>query len=336
MNAVLETRNLAIGYARQRQQPVVVMSNINTAALGGELTCLLGPNGIGKSTLMRTMAGMQPPLAGQVLLTGEDVRALDSRMLARRLSIVLTDRVDVGTLSVYDLVALGRYPHTDWMSRLKAEDREAVTHALAIVGAASLAERSIAELSDGERQKVMIARALAQDAALMLLDEPTAFLDLPRRVEIVHLLRDLAHQTGRAIVMSTHDLDLALRTADRVWLMSTDGAFRVGAPEDLVLSGALEAAFENEGMTFDREQGVFRVNSRHGGAIALSGEGTAAIWTRRALERGGFDVVPDAVDRVEVVQNGDKTLWRVCLNGEARDCDSLYALSTLLREQKQD
>ncbi|MBN1963361.1 MAG: ABC transporter ATP-binding protein, partial [Anaerolineae bacterium] len=277
---ILHTEALATGYAPPRRPQHVVAEGIDVALRAGELVCLIGPNGAGKTTLMRTLAGMLPPLAGRVLLLGEDVHALSPRQRARRLSIVLTERVSVGMLTAYALVALGRYPYTNWSGELTPDDEAVVRWAIQAVGARELADRQVGELSDGERQKIMIARALAQEPALMLLDEPTAFLDLPRRVEMMRLLRELAHGTGRAILLSTHDLDLALRTADRIWLMPQGGAISVGAPEDLVLSGAFEAAFRSEGVVFDAVSGAFRVQEQAAGTVALHGYGLPALWTR--------------------------------------------------------
>ncbi|PMP84292.1 MAG: ABC transporter ATP-binding protein, partial [Roseiflexus castenholzii] len=249
---VLATEDLSIGYAPRRAPWRVIADNLNLALHAGEVVCLLGPNGVGKSTLLRTLVGMQPPLSGRVLLDGADIAALSPREIARRLSIVLTERIEVGQLTAYALVALGRHPHTDWTGRLTPHDEDVVRRALEAVDAVNLAARLVHELSDGERQRVMVARALAQEPLVMALDEPTAFLDLPRRVEMMRLLRRLAHEMNRAILLSTHDLDLALRTADTLWLLAPGGVIHVGAPEDLVLNGAFEATFANEGMTFDR------------------------------------------------------------------------------------
>jgi iron complex transport system ATP-binding protein len=238
---------------------------------------------------MRTLAGLQPALAGSVMLAGREMASYSPNALARQLSIVLTERIDVGLLSAYALVALGRYPYTDWRGTLSAEDQTIIQHAFASVGAIPLAARPVNELSDGERQKVMIARALAQEPQLMLLDEPTAFLDLPRRVEIMQILRRLAHDSDRAILLSTHDLDLALRSADVLWLLSS-GELHVGAPEDLVLSGAFAAAFTSEGVTFDAETGSFRVQQEGRGKVSVVGDGLSATWAARALEREGYRV----------------------------------------------
>lgn len=324
---VLEARGLTIGYRQGRRQTSVV-SGINIALRRGELVCLLGPNGAGKSTLMRTVAGMHPPLAGRVLLHGQDVSTFTPQERARHLSLVLTERINTGNLPARELVALGRYPHTDWVGRLTERDAAVVRWALEAVGATALAERSILELSDGERQKVMIARALAQEPALMLLDEPTAYLDLPRRVEIMSTLRHLAHAAGRTVLLSTHDLDLALRSADRIWLLSSEGDLHDGTPEDLVLNGSFAATFESQGVTFDPVSGSFQMQQPWNGEVSLHGEGLAAEWTRRALRRRGFRIAQDGAPvqiRVDGA-NGTPT-WRIRSNrGEAE----LHSISALL------
>ena len=287
--AVLQVRDLAIGYTRPRRPNLVIADGLNLTLRRGELVCLLGPNGVGKSTLLRTLAGMQPLLAGHVVLAGDDLHRISKSEVARRLSVVLTERPNVGLLTGYEVVALGRHPHTDWSGRLNAYDWAMVRWAVEAVGAGDIAEQPIPELSDGQRQKIMIARALAQDPTLMLLDEPTAFLDLPRRVEIMRLLKQLAHETGRAVLVSTHELDLALRTADTLWLLA-DGHLQTGTPEDLVLSDAIESTFHSEGVRFDKANGAFQVMGQVSRKVTLEGEGIPYIWTQRALERAGFSI----------------------------------------------
>ncbi|RME55087.1 MAG: ABC transporter ATP-binding protein, partial [Caldilineae bacterium] len=287
---VLSTERLTIGYRRSRRPDVVVAKGLNLALHPGELVCLLGPNGAGKTTLMRTLAGLQPALAGAVTLDGASLPALRPRQVARRLSVVLTEPVDVGNLTGRGLTALGRHPYTDWTGGLSPEDWQIVDQALRAVGAEALAERPVLELSDGERQKILIARALAQEPLVMLLDEPTAFLDLPRRVEIMAVLHRLAQEEGRAVLLSTHDLDLALRTADRLWLLGADGTFHTGGPEELVLNGVFERVFASEGVAFDPYTGSFRMVRSSSGVVHLVGDGLASLWTARALERLGYQV----------------------------------------------
>lgn len=313
-NSILETHNLTIGYKTSQKTIRNVASNISTSLQTGELVCLLGPNGAGKSTLLRTLAGMQPPIAGEVKLLENDIYKLPPQELAKRLSLVLTEKIDVGMLSAYALVTMGRYPYTDWWGKLSSEDENIINWAIKSVGAVNLAQRNVSELSDGERQKIMIARALAQSPMVMLLDEPTAFLDLPRRVEIMQLLRQLARDTNQAILLSTHDLDLALRLADKIWLLGNNGILHVGAPEDLILSGAFADTFRSEGVEFNIFSGEFNLNIPYKGEVKLIGEGVAAIWTIRALERVGFTVLQggkSAQITVEVISSPQEVFWKV-------------------------
>lgn len=331
MKAVITTHDLTIGYRHPRQPPRVVVSGIDVTLYEGELVCLIGPNGAGKSTLMRTIAAMQPPLSGRVDLLGDDVQHLSPQQLARRLSVVLTERPEVGLLSAYALVALGRHPYTGWSGQLSSQDEEIVRWALESVQAAHLAARHVMELSDGERQKVMIARALAQEPALILLDEPTAFLDLPRRVEIIQVLRRLARVERRAVLLSTHDLDLALRSADRIWLLPHGGPLHSGSPEDLILNGTFESAFQSEGAHFDPQTGSFRLAQHSARKVMLMGTGLPAVWTRRALERHGFVLAspsesPSALLTIEVNGSLDTPCWHVRHGGGVRTFSTIHAL----------
>ncbi len=329
-DVIAQAIDLTIGYDQ-----TIVAASLDLYLRAGKLVCLIGPNGVGKSTLLRTLAGMQPPLRGEIRLMGDDLHALRVREVARRLSVVLTERVDAGLLTALALVGLGRHPYTGWAGQFSPKDEEIVRWAIEVVGAAALADRHVAELSDGERQKIMIARALAQEPALMLLDEPTAFLDLPRRVEIMGLLRTLAHDTGRSILLSTHDLDLALRTADLIWLMSPAGRLRVGAPEDLILNGAFQETFHSEGVTFDPASGSFQIEAQTNGKVAIEGDGLPAIWTRRALIRSGHTIAgtgEPAPAQVDVISSNGDTRWRVRSGDAEQEYRTIRELISHLRQ----
>jgi iron complex transport system ATP-binding protein len=239
----LTAHALTIGYAVSRRDAKIVARALDLTVSRGQFVCLLGPNGAGKSTLLRTLAGLQKPLAGHVHLDGQDLYSMSAQQRARSVAVVLTDRVNPGLLTGWGLVALGRTPHTGFMGTLSPSDERAVQDAVEAVGATALADRPIVELSDGERQKLMIARALAQETPLILLDEPTAFLDAPRRVEILTLLRDLARDADRAVIVTTHEVHLALELADALWLMDGRGRFEAGPPSSLVSDGSFAAAF---------------------------------------------------------------------------------------------
>jgi len=333
---VLETQNLTIGYMPRRRVRKVVAEKLSLALIPGEVVCLIGPNGAGKSTLLRTLTGLQPPLAGKVFIHDQDLATLSPLELARNVSVVLTERVNVGMFSVFALASLGRYPYTDWMGKLSPEDFKIITWALRSVGAEELTSRNVNELSDGERQKVLVARALAQQPHVMILDEPTAFLDLPRRVEMMSLLRQLSRDTGTAILLSTHDLELALRTADRIWLMPTGEQIQVGAPEDLVLSGALERAFRNNGVEFDKQHGAFMITRPEYAHVTLQGEGVQALWTQKALEREGFLVNKhehDAPIQVQIEANNGNLSWKLNIQNESTHHTTIYDLITRLRKK---
>lgn len=214
---MITLKNLVVGYPDGRHTRQLNHA-ANEEARDGMLTCLIGANGAGKSTLLRTIAGFQLPLEGTVLLGGDDVRALSPRQRAERMAVVLTDRPDVMCTTVWEMVATGRAPFTGFWGRLSGKDRNIVTRSLRLVGIEWMADRTVASLSDGERQKIMIAKALAQQTPVILLDEPTAFLDYPSRVEVMQLLLNIAHGEHKTVLLSTHDLDLALHTADRIWL----------------------------------------------------------------------------------------------------------------------
>jgi ABC-type cobalamin/Fe3+-siderophores transport system ATPase subunit len=246
----LEFRDLTIGY-RNRRRSSTVAAELSAVARRGELTVLLGPNGCGKSTLIRTICGLQPALGGQVMLDGTSVADVPADRLARRVGVVLTDRVDPGLLSARELTALGRIPYLGLTGRLTRDDHRIVEQALGSVDARHLADRPVADLSDGERQRVLTARALAQQPEVLVLDEPTAFLDVPSRTGLMQMLRRLAHEQGLTIVLSTHDLELALRVSDRAWLLGRDGTLVDGTPGDLVRTGQVDSVFGCDTTSFN-------------------------------------------------------------------------------------
>ena len=255
--SAIETRHLVIGYTLRGGARRVVHPRLNVRLYPGELTCLLGRNGAGKSTLLKTLCRLIPPLDGEIRIEGRRIGDYSPAGLSAKVGVVLTERTLSGGLSVYDLVSLGRYPHTGFFGTLKETDHAAIRAALETVGIADKAERSLAELSDGERQKAFIAKALAQECPIILLDEPTAFLDVTSRLETFVTLRRLAREKSKAILLSTHDLDTALQLADRLWLLpavNADGtaeALRSGTPGELVANGSLAHFFDSETIVFD-------------------------------------------------------------------------------------
>jgi len=256
------------------------------------------------------------------------LRNLHKKRFSKMLSVVLTDRISYGNLTAYELIALGRTPYTGWFGNLDRTDKEKIRWAIKSTDTEFLIHKNIHELSDGERQKVMIARALAQDTPVILLDEPTAHLDLPNRVDIIRLLRKLARETEKAIVMSTHELDLALQAADRIWLMGRDNELYSGVPEDLVLKDIFSRVFTKDGLTFDKQHGVFKVTEPHCADINVEGDLTGEFWTKRALERLGYTVTRDKkdIDRLLVASKNKSWEWRLYQGGRTYNFNSISDL----------
>ena len=244
--------NLSIGY-RVKGGNKTVAEGLTVSLPEGRLTCLIGYNGAGKSTLLRTLAGFQPKLGGNIYIGGREISDYSGRELSRTVSVVLTSKPDVMNMTVREIVALGRTPYTGYWGTLGDEDRRIVDDSMRQVGIDRLAERMSGTLSDGERQKMMIAKALAQQTPLIILDEPTAFLDYPSKVETMLLLVRLCRDTGKTIFMSTHDLELALQTADMLWLMTPGRGIHTGTPHQLADSGDLSEFIERSGIVFHRD-----------------------------------------------------------------------------------
>lgn len=237
-------KNTSIGY-RDGKKDIVVVDGISASLSRGELVALIGRNGAGKSTLLRTLAGYQKPLSGTIEYDGAEAALLSLQELARKVSVVLTDTASVANMSVVELVSLGRTPYTNFWGTLGNDDKEIVKQAMEMMGILPFAERNISMLSDGERQKCLISKAIAQQTSTILLDEPTAYLDFQSKVHLMQMLRRLAKEEDKAVLVSTHDLELALRIADRLWLVA-DGKVVAGTVEELSAVGTLQAFIEDD------------------------------------------------------------------------------------------
>ncbi len=256
---LLKARGLAVGYRSAGRRVSAVLENIDVDLRAGEVVCLLGANGAGKSTLLRTLAREQQPLSGHVMVDGRDIYSLPAVESARMVSVVYTERTHAGALTVDEVVGLGRQPYTGFFGRLSADDRRIVHESMAAVGIATLSGRFMATLSDGERQKVMIARAVAQQTPVMMLDEPTSFLDVASRLEVMGLLSALAADRGKAVLLSTHDVADALSVASRLWLLPGDGSLLCGTVDEMIASRAMERLFEGRGVRFDYSARDYRL-----------------------------------------------------------------------------
>lgn len=329
MKSPLLIENLHIGYGKK-----TVAKDLTLTLSKGEMVCLIGPNGAGKSTLLKTLASLIKPQAGNILLEGKEIDKLSPKELAHTISVVLTERVD-SNLNVYNLVSMGRYPYTSWTGKLSEKDLTAIQWAIQATGLYDLAERPIYQLSDGERQKAMIAKALAQDTAIILLDEPTAHLDIPNRMELLALLRKLSREANKAILLSIHDLEAALQIADKIWLMDVSGKIDAGIPEDLILQSKIQDAFEGNGLHFDLEMGSFRLKIDASKKILVKGNGLEKVWTERALQRIGYEIADSFENtqaQVEVSPSNSLNTWSVKTKETERLCNSLEEVLIALRK----
>lgn len=288
---VIETSRLSIGYPLKGGKRKVIHEDLNLQLFPGEVTCLLGLNGAGKSTLLRTLCGFQPPLNGDISLVGNPLSSYSQSNFSLTVGVVLTEKTNAGGITVYELVSLGRHPYTGFFGQLKKQDRDIIEQSLAAAGIAHKAHNYVSELSDGERQKAMIAKALAQQCPIILLDEPTAFLDVTSRIETMVLLHRLAMEQNKAILLSTHDLDLAIQMGDCLWLQEKGRPMACGTPEDLILSGAFESFFGKEGIVFDPSTGKLKTKAPVN-PIGVEGDFLVSYWVGNALIRNGYRPSP--------------------------------------------
>lgn len=287
----ISAKGLSIGYCLKGGRRKTVHEGLNLNLYPGEVTCLLGLNGAGKSTLLRTLCGFQPVLGGEIDIMGKPLGEYSQRDFSLTIGVVLTEKTNAGGITVYELVSLGRHPYTGFFGKLKPGDHTIIQESLQAAGIAHKARNYVSELSDGERQKAMIAKALAQQCPIIILDEPTAFLDITSRIETMVLLRRLANTQGKTILLSTHDLDLAIQMGDCLWLQKKGAPMCCGTPEDLILAGRLEEFFNREEITFDVSTGKLNTPVPDN-PIGVEGDFLTSFWVGNALIRKGYKPAP--------------------------------------------
>ena len=298
--SLFHTTQLSIGYSSDKP----IQQNINISLEKGQIISLMGQNGVGKTTFLKTIAKLIPVISGEVFYDKQSLRVLSTFDLSRRLSLVLTERPSAGNLSVFELVASGRYPFTNWLGKLSQKDQEMIEWALSETQINYIAEKKLSELSDGQLQKVMIARALAQDTAMIFLDEPTAHLDVHNKIEIMMLLRKIANE-GKGILISTHDLQISLQLSDKMWLFNYLEPVNEGIPEDLVLNGSFAQTLYLNDFEYDFKTGRFKSNRiSKNKTISIKGDQESVFWTSHALEKIGYTIAKEnSSNQIMISQN---------------------------------
>ncbi|WP_303868621.1 ABC transporter ATP-binding protein [Acetobacterium wieringae] len=283
MSQIITSKNLDVGYERK-----VVVEQVNISAGKGELICLLGPNGSGKTTILRTLTGLQPPVNGVVEINGVDISKIKKADLAKKMAIVLTEQVSLGLLTVFEIAAMGRYPHTNIMGKLSKTDEIIVEEALQLVGALHLKNRYYFELSDGEKQKVMIARALVQEPELIVLDEPTSHLDVKHKVEVISILRKLCLEKGISVILSLHDIDIAIKGCQKILLIEDGKVKAQGTPEEIIEEGTIQKLYNIEGAKYNELLGSLEFSSPVFPEVFITGGNGTGTGVYRAVSRAGY------------------------------------------------
>lgn len=328
LEKILTIEMLGIGYGAGSGKNTL-LPPLSADAVKGELVAVIGRNGIGKSTLLRTLAGIQEQKGGVITCLGRNIRDYSPKELALVAGYISTESIRISSMRVYDLVALGRYPHTSLLGNMSAEDHAAIASALDNASIRHCSGKFVAELSDGERQKANIARLLAQDSGIMLMDEPAAFLDIGSKFEVFNLMYNLCHENRKTIVCTTHDLDMAVRYADKIWLLLETGLLQ-GSPEDLMINGQFEQFFKSSSLVFNSDEGTWSFRENSGNKIHVIGSGRVHHWTCEALKRAGFSVSEEMTRVCIDIQPGPA--WVLLTPSEKTEHHSVYELIAALTD----
>lgn len=321
-STILSLESLQIGFNAGGRKKIL-LPELGASASKGELIAIIGRNGIGKSTLLRTMAGLQEYLGGNIFYSGRRIADFKRTDLARTAGFISTEIVKVSNMTVYDLVSLGRFPYTNWYGNISPKDDDIINDAMEKTFVSTFSKRFISELSDGERQKAMIARMLAQNTEVMLMDEPTAFLDIESKFSILHLLHQLSHEEGKTIIFTTHDLHMAIGHTDKIWLM-LDSGLKEGSPEDLIIAGEFDHLFSSASIQFNSKNGTFSLKGKKKGCLFIEGEGLNKHWTKEAIRRAGFSV--SEVKTIPYIKIVSDKKWHLISSDSEKEFYSIYDL----------
>lgn len=319
---LMHTQSLTIGYTEGRTNKVL-QENINLSLSSGEIISLMGQNGVGKTTFIKTLSGLHKGISGSVLHQDRLIDEFSKSALAKQISVVLTEKPFAAHLSVIELIALGRHPYSNWLGRLSTSDKQAIDVAMNQTNINYLARKKLYQLSDGQFQKVMIARALAQETDLIILDEPTAHLDLSNKIEIMLLLKSIAGN-GKGVLIATHDLQVSLQLSDRLWLFNFNRPVLDGCPEDLILQGAIDQTLFPVNNNIDLTTGTVKHLDERKGNVLLQGDPTMVHWTAQALQRNGYAVNKDTNSLISI--NCIDCIWKLESKDTSTSFDSIKDL----------
>ena len=299
MKSVISVKNLSIGY-----ENIEVLSDLNFDIKEGELICLMGGNGCGKTTLLKTLSGLQDKLKGTIEIDSKEINSFNEIDLAQKISIVLTERLEVEHLSVFDIVKLSRFSHTNFWGTLSKKDLDIINDSILLLGIQDLKNKMFDELSDGQKQKVMICRALAQDTPILFLDEPTTFLDIPHKMEVVKILKKIAKEKNIAVFFSSHDWELVLEMCHQIWPISKTGKISIGTPEDFLLTREIEKTFPHDQFKLNFQKGNFQEDRDYFYSVEVTGDDERRVfWTNHFLEKSGFKIIKSSDQKIIVLSN---------------------------------
>ncbi|NMA57844.1 ABC transporter ATP-binding protein [Clostridium cochlearium] len=293
--SILETKDLCVGYGEK-----VVVNNIKIEGERGMILCLLGPNGAGKTTILRTLSGLLTSVKGGVLIKGNEIANINKKDLAKKLSVVLTNKFDGGLMTVFEVASMGRYPHTDFFGKLTETDIHKTMEALETVNATNLTHRYFDELSDGEKQKVLIARALVQEPEIIILDEPTSHLDIKHRLELVEILKRLSKEKGISVILSLHEIDIALKSCDKVVLINKNKVIAYGTPEEVVNEDIIKELYNINDANFNNLLGTIELSNFSVPEVFVIGGAGAGASVYRILTKSGIGFVTGIIHENDV------------------------------------
>ncbi len=341
---MLSLQNIKIGYSSshrfKQNEPMAVFSDINLNANSRQSIALIGENGIGKSTLLRTIANLQNAISGKILINNKLISDYKQHELAKIISYVSTNNTNLPNLTVSELISLGRFPHTNWIGNLKEDDKQIISNALETTEIQHLADKSVNQISDGEKQRVMIARALAQNTSIIILDEPTAFLDLANKHHLSYIINKLSKEENKLVIFSTHDLNIAIKYADTIWLMLPDKII-IGTPEDLILKKQFSLIFKNKNIKFDDFNADFNFDKKIINQVQLIIETNHdsilnkeielyEYWTKKALERIGYEIKQNTKISVILKIEDNKIVWQTNQNNKTKKHKTISELLSAL------